>query len=921
MTTHLMLRLERGLTFFMENTGIFKSRARGLLCQGIAIGLLCFIPLGRLMGAPMEASLAKAAVSGWLKAERAPLETLLGQQVKRMETFGDGQGVPLYYIAYLDPEGFVIVAADDLIEPIIGFAPDGRYDPSADNPLGALVSSDLPGRVAKARSVRGVQALGQSQAAQTKWARLIGIEQGGGNATLGITSVSDVRVAPFVKSLWDQATEGGNACYNYYVPPAAEGTANNYPCGCVATAMAQLMRFWQYPKVGVGAKAFTIKVSGVSQSRNLRGGDGAGGAYVWSNMSLTNGSATTLAQRQAIGALCHDAGVSVGMDYDASGSSSDTLAAKTALVSTFKYANAVKGYNSSGNIGAGLNGMINPNLDAACPVVLGITGTPGGHAIICDGYGYTLSTLYHHLNLGWGGSNNAWYNLPTIDTYAGTFTSTYKCIYNVWTNGSGEIISGRVADSSGIPLAGVAVSATRSGGGSYAATSDARGIYAFARVPSASQYVVSATKAGYSFSAQSVSTGTSSDYAATSGNRWAINFSSFDAHDPSNFVATVASSSQINLSWAQNASQDSVMVAWSTNGATFGTPSGSYAAGAAISGGGTVLYNGSATNVSHTGLRSNATYAYKAWSVRGGPTYSSGLISSATTSAGGVPFAEGFEHEGSVPAGWTQEAVTGTALWTFEPGSDGHPASAHTGGYNALLYAESASDHKTKLVTPMLRFGLSPLNAQLTFWHYMKLWQFDQDELRVYCKTSAGGAWTLLASYTNNVAIWTQRTIPLPNVNDSYYIGFEGNAKYGYGVCIDDVAVTADSFAPESFDAWAQTYSPGVTAADAFAQDLDGDGVQNGFAYAFGSNLAAGAPLLNLLSVSGTPVVDVPKQLAATAPYVSVYLEMTRSLTPTAWTTNGIEPVQDAGEPANRDWYQPAALQTNALFRLRGVLR
>ena len=51
--------------------------------------------------------------------------------------------------------------------------------------------------------------------------------------------------------------------------------------------------------------------------------------------------------------------------------------------------------------------IINPNLDAGCPVMLGID--PIGHAVPCDGYGYDLSTLYHHLNYGWSGNFNAWY--------------------------------------------------------------------------------------------------------------------------------------------------------------------------------------------------------------------------------------------------------------------------------------------------------------------------------------------------------------------------------------------------------------------------------------------------------------------------------------------------------------------------------
>jgi hypothetical protein len=168
--------------------------------------------------------------------------------------------------------------------------------------------------------------------------------------------------------------------------------------------------------------------------------------------------------------------------------------------------------------------MINPNLDANCPVTLAISGTPGGHAIVCDGYGYNLSTLYHHLNLGWAGSDTAWYSLPTIDTSIGTYTSVIACLYNVWTNGTGEIISGRVTDTGGNPIAGAAIIATRSGGGTYTATSDTHGIYALPKIPASSTYTVSAGKTGYDFTNQTVTTGLSSDYYATSGNQWAVDF-------------------------------------------------------------------------------------------------------------------------------------------------------------------------------------------------------------------------------------------------------------------------------------------------------------------------------------------------------------------------------------------------------------
>jgi M6 family metalloprotease-like protein len=151
---------------------------------------------------------------------------------------------------------------------------------------------------------------------------------------------------------------------------------------------------------------------------------------------------------------------------------------------------------------------------------------------------------------------------------------------------------------------------------------------------------------------------------------------------------------------------------------------------------------------------------------------------------------EGFENGGSIPSGWTQSIVSGTTNWTFVAGNgNSNPSSTHTGSYNALLKDSDTADDKTLLISPSIDFGTNTTNPQLTFWHYMQLWSPDQDELTVYYKTSTAGSWTLLQSYTSNISSWTEQTIPLPNPSSDYYIGFEGNAKYGYGVCIDDVLV------------------------------------------------------------------------------------------------------------------------------------
>jgi hypothetical protein len=472
---------------------------------------------------PVTSKQAAAVVTGWLSVDRTPLGETLGGSVQRVDTFNDPAGNPVYYVVYLEPSGFVIVAGDDLVEPIVGFARAGQFNPSNANPLGALVSNDLSARVAFAQQATSAPSDTNALRAQAKWQQLAPADGGPVITPMGITTVSDVRIAPLTQTTWDQQTAAGAgsaACYNYYTPPYANGSTANYPAGCVATAMSQLMRYYQFPTTSVGTAGFTIYSDGTPQTYYLQGGDSAGGPYVWSNMPLVPPDSPITTQCQAIGALVADAGATVNMRYASSGSSSSLLSAKTALTGTFHYANAIKGWKNNLDIGAGLVGMINPNLDARYPVLLGIEGPSGGHAVVADGYGYSASTLYHHLNVGWSGVSSAWYSLPLIDTSLYTFNVIDGCVYNAYTNGTGEIISGRVLDQIGRPVVNATVAATRTGGGNYTTTTDTRGIYALARIPSASSYSITIIKANYSSASTNLSTGTSSDMTSTSGNRW-----------------------------------------------------------------------------------------------------------------------------------------------------------------------------------------------------------------------------------------------------------------------------------------------------------------------------------------------------------------------------------------------------------------
>ena len=470
---------------------------------------------------PVGKAKADKVARGWLKKNPNPMESKIGNAPKTVRAFSDADGQILYYAINLDPAGFVILAADDDIEPVIAFSATGGYEGQQGSTLKALLEKDMKGRLEHIKNKDP-----KDKSKKTKWD---GLYQAGDDEMIALAvqpSVSDVRVTPFTNTTWDQYDFNGSPCYNYYTP-------SNYLTGCVATAMAQLMKYHTWPTAGIGVKSFSIQVDYATQNRNTRGGNGLGGPYNWSQMPDQPDGTITTTQRQAIGALCHDAGVAVNMSYTSDSSSASLANTDTQLVNTFYYSNSIYGLGFPSSGGTQLMNMMNPNLDAQLPVILGIRRSGGyGHAVVADGYGYLSSAMYHHLNLGWGGSDNAWYQLPKIDTSAHTYTIIDDCVYNVYTSGTGEIISGRITNMAGAPLAGATVTARVGSTITKQTVTDSRGIYALINMPPNTQYRLSVASSGEAFADQYVTTGRSNDMSSTSGNKWQIDFGSSTESPP-----------------------------------------------------------------------------------------------------------------------------------------------------------------------------------------------------------------------------------------------------------------------------------------------------------------------------------------------------------------------------------------------------
>lgn len=263
--------------------------------------------------------------------------------------------------------------------------------------------------------------------------------------------------------------------------------------------------------------------------------------------------------------------------------------------------------------------------------------------------------------------------------------------------------------------------------------------------------------------------------------------------NPGTLSAMAAGSSGIDLSWTKNAANNDVMVIWSS-GSTFGTPVNgtAYQPGNSITGGGTVLYRGSATSFNHAGLSPNTTYYYKAFSYDGLNTYSTGITANATTLCAtlSLPFSETFPTS-SFPSCWsTQQSGTGaTNKWTVS-----NTANAGGTAYEMKSTYQSVNPGVTRLVTvPINTVGMAGLN--LSFRHMFDAYSAGCT-LRVQSSPDGTNwtneAWSVDATSNNIAATLVNTTIASNTNTQNTMVAFtiEGNLyNYDYWY-IDNVTIT-----------------------------------------------------------------------------------------------------------------------------------
>ena len=284
---------------------------------------------------------------------------------------------------------FVIVSADDCVKPILGYSDENPFGTEAmpENVYGWLKDYDNQIQIAADSK------LAASEEIRSEWQNL---KEGKAPATKSM-----VIVGPLIQTKWDQGSP-----YNSYCPKV--GTTSTYT-GCVATAMAQVMKYWNYPSQGVGSHSYTWNGQTLSA-------DFGATIYDWTNMTNTISTSSPSDVKTAVATLMYHCGVSVEMDYGTGGSGAVSSKVPAALIEHFRYSPSASFESRSSYSNEDWKALLKSELDEARPLYYSGNNPSSGHAFVCDGY---RDDDYFHFNWGWSGSRDGYFLMDHLNPGSG----------------------------------------------------------------------------------------------------------------------------------------------------------------------------------------------------------------------------------------------------------------------------------------------------------------------------------------------------------------------------------------------------------------------------------------------------------------------------------------------------------------------
>ena len=361
---------------------------------------LAALTLGNLLAGPVDQQKAQKVGAKFLSTT-AVSQKNADIQLNLVSVAANRNATDYYVFNVSNGEGFVIVAGDDRVKPILAYSTTGSFDP---NNMSEGFQFTLNGFCEEIQYVREHN-LTATPDIVSEWRSVNekgSLNRGGQTRTV---------VGPLCQTLWNQ-----NFPWNSQCPEDPEGSGGHVYAGCVATAMGMVMKFWEWPAQGVGSHSYHPD-GYAQQSANFGETE-----YHFELMPNTLDSTSTEEEYFEIAQLLHHLGISVDMMYSGSGSGAYSDAVPSALRSYFRY-NCNDHVTNYGNWWPGW-GYTNEEwaqmlkdggLDELLPLYYSgqDDSGAGGHAYVCDGYD---ENDYFHFNWGWSGRDNAWCPIGALNT-------------------------------------------------------------------------------------------------------------------------------------------------------------------------------------------------------------------------------------------------------------------------------------------------------------------------------------------------------------------------------------------------------------------------------------------------------------------------------------------------------------------------
>lgn len=313
-----------------------------------------------------------------------------------------------YVFPNANSKGFTIVSGDDRLPEIVGYSSQGSYDEN-NLPEGFISFMKAYQNLYNKVNLGDAEAL-KNLAEIKAW-------RNKKNASAASTSA----VAPLLGNIeWDQTSPYNNMCPRY-------DSVHVAATGCVATAMAQVMAYYKYPKqLKADIPGYVNRWNGIPMEIPTITREE--GVYDWDNMlpKYNKEANATQQQKDAVAKLMYHCGAAVQMNY---GPESAASVSASKLAKYFGYdADLMMDLNRSTFSLDKWMQIIDTELAAGRPVLYGGQASDGGHQFICDGK--DGEGLYH-INWGWSGSQNGYFDLSLLNpekggTGSGNFTEGYN---------------------------------------------------------------------------------------------------------------------------------------------------------------------------------------------------------------------------------------------------------------------------------------------------------------------------------------------------------------------------------------------------------------------------------------------------------------------------------------------------------------